>query len=369
MAKIRVGVVGTSWWADAMYLPALDNHPEVVVSAVCGRSVERAEAFAERWNVPHVYTDYRELLASGKVDAVVVATINQTHYVIAMAALRAGLHVLCEKPLGMTYGEAKEMAQTARAQDVKTLVPFTYRFMPTNRYLKQLIDDGFIGTPYHCAMRYYTGYGRTPEYRWRFDRKMAGSGVIGDLGSHFLYLAEWFFGNISAVSCQTARHIQRAPLDHAGQPYTQLEDSAMFLLQFASGAQANIHVTCMAHEQTQFGQRHFSEFHGAEGTLYSQIDWNTVQEVCGARAPDGKLETLPIPDTIWGSVRRDNVHETYKDVFRKELRMIGDWIDGIVENTAVSPNFDDGARIQRVMSAALLSAHEHRRVEIEEILN
>lgn len=367
MAAVRVGVVGTSWWADAMYLPALDNHPDAVVTAVCGRNKDRAESFARRWRVPHTFTDSRELIASGKVDAIVIATDNRTHYPITMTALRVGLHTLCEKPLGLTYREAREMADTAATMNLKTLTPFTYRFMPTNRFLKQLIDDGFIGTPYHCALRYYTGYGRSPKYRWRFDKKRAGSGVIGDLGSHFLYLAEHLFGEISAVSCQTARHLQRDPLDPEGRPYEQLEDSAMFLLQFASGAQGNVHVTCMAHEQTAFGQRHFSEFHGSAGTLYSRIDWESVQEVQGAKSPDGKLKTLPIPDKIWGSVRRDVVHETYKDVFRKELLMIGDWVDGIVEDTAVSPNFADGARIQRVMSAAILSAQEHRRVDIEEI--
>ena len=78
----------------------------------------------------------------------------------------------------------------------KTLVPFTYSFMPTARYLKELIDGGYLGAPYHLNMRYYTGFARDGDYLWRFDRKIAGSGIIGDLGSHFLYIAEWLYGDI-----------------------------------------------------------------------------------------------------------------------------------------------------------------------------
>ena len=112
-STVRVGIIGTSWWADAMYMPALTNHPNCVVTATSGRNQERMDTFADRWSIEKRYTDPYELIKSGHCDAIVVATANDSHHPLTMAALAEGLHVLCEKPIGLDYGEAAEMAQAA----------------------------------------------------------------------------------------------------------------------------------------------------------------------------------------------------------------------------------------------------------------
>ncbi len=364
---VSVGIVGASWWADAMHLPALDSHPGAKTVAICGRNRDNARAMAHNWNIPQVYTDYREMINSADLDAIVIASPNSSHYPIAMEALAKNLHVLCEKPIALSYAQAREMAQTAQAKDLKTLVPFTYRFMPTARYLKELIADGYLGKPYHLNMRYYTGYARDGDYRWRFDRKIAGSGVIGDLGSHFLYLAEWFFGEISAISCRLGFTVPRPPVDPAGKPYEVLDDSCMLTLEFASGALGMIHCTALCYEDSPFGQTHHMEFHGSAGTLYHFIDWDKIQEVKGARVGEGMIRELPIPERIWGGARRDTVHNTYRDVFRSEDFMIRGFIDGILNDWDLEPNFQHGARIQRLLSAAVQSHQREQRVVIETI--
>src|SRR6476620_3316917 len=101
------------------------------------------------------------------------------------------------------------------------MAPFTYSYGPTARYRKELIDGSYIGRPYHLNMRYYTGYGRESAYLWRFDVGKAGSGAVGDIASHFLYLAQLFFGNVLAVTCRLGRAVARPPLDPHGQPYQQ----------------------------------------------------------------------------------------------------------------------------------------------------
>src|SRR5689334_8856140 len=121
---VRVGVVGTSLWADSMYLPALTKHPQAEIIAVCGRSPERTKTFAERWNVPKYYTDYRAMLDAGGLDALVIATTNDSHHPITLAALDAGLHVICEKPLALNYAQAREMADRAVTSGLKNMVPF-----------------------------------------------------------------------------------------------------------------------------------------------------------------------------------------------------------------------------------------------------
>jgi len=161
MAKktVSVGLVNTSWWSELMYLPALNNHPQAVVTAVCGRHPERTRAFAEKWNIPHYFTDFAEMAASGLVEAVVIATPNKSHYPLTMQALEAGLHVFCEKPLALNVAQAAEMTQKAQETGLKCAAGFTYRFMPTARYLKRLLDEGYIGPtlPFESALLHRHG--------------------------------------------------------------------------------------------------------------------------------------------------------------------------------------------------------------------
>ncbi len=351
-----------------MYLPALARHPQARVTAVCGRSQERAADLARRWSIPHVFTDAEAMLDSGLFAAVIIASPNDTHHPFAMAALERGLHVLCEKPLALTYAQAMEMAAAADRQGVKTFVPFTYRYMPTARYLRALLDEGYIGRPYHLNMRYYTGFGRSGDrFNWRFDVSRSGSGALGDIGSHFIYLATWYFGPVAAVSCRLGRMVDRPPLDPAGSPYEVADDSALLTLEFASGAHGSIHASTLAYEDTNFGQTHHMEFHGSGGTLYHFIDWDQTQRVSGARVGEGAVKELAVPEHFWGGARRDTVHNTYKDVFREQDWMIRQFVSALARGEAVRPDFHDGAAVQRILEAAALSDRERRWVDIEEI--
>lgn len=365
--SLSVGMVGSSWWADAMHLPALASHPHVRITTICGRSRQRAEDMAATWGIPQVYTDYAEMIDQADLDAVLIATPNNTHYPITMRALRRNLHVLCEKPIALTYAQAREMAQTAANANLKSLVPFTYSFMPTARYLKELIDSGYIGAPYHLNMRYYTGFARDGDYRWRFDKRIAGNGILGDLGSHFLYIAEWLYGEVRALTCRLSHIVPRPETDPTGAVYPVGDDSCMLTLEFANGAMGMIHCTALCYEDTPFGQTHHMEFHGADGTLYSHTDWDTVQQVKGARVGEGPVRDLPIPAHIWGDARRDTVHNTYRDIFRSEDFMIRGFINSILHNTHLKPDLADGARIQRLLEAAELSHEAGRRVEVDSI--
>jgi predicted dehydrogenase len=364
--QVKIGIVGTSWWTDAMYMPALANHPNAEVCAVVSRNMDHTREFAGQWNVPNAYPSLEEMLANESLDAVFIVTANNSHCALALTAIEQGLHVLCEKPLAMNYAEAIRMAEAAERAGVKTMVPFTYRFMPTARYLKELIGQGYIGKPYHLNLRYYTGYGRDGNYMWRFDLGESGSGVVGDLGTHWLCLADWFYGEIKAVTAMLGYHISHGSRPD-GRPYEPADDSAVMMLEFENNARGVLHVSSMAYEETPFGQTHHMEFHGAGGTLYSFTDWDKTQSVSGARVGEGAVRDLPIPDHIWGTARRDFVPDTYKDVFREHDFMARGFVSAIAEDTSAEPSFRDGARIQRYLQAALVSAGEGRRVEVAEI--
>ena len=358
---IRVGIVGTSWWTEAMYLPALQHHPGCEVVALCGRNAETAQAAADRWGVGTIYTDWLEMITSGTIDAVIVASANDTHAPITHAALDAGLHVLVEKPIGLTTAEADTMVAAAAASDRVTMVPFTYQYMPVFATIKRLIDDGFLGRPHHLNMRYFAEFGFDTTYNWRFDQEIAGAGVIGDLGSHWLFYAEWLFGPIAELGCTMGAFVDREPRPD-GSEYTQTEDSAILTVRYDSGAIGTLHVCSVSWEGTPFGQTHHIDAHGSEGTIYGFSDWDTVQEVRTLqRGETGPAQPIDL-EQHWPGLRFDTVHDTYRDVFRTTPVMARGWIDDIAAGRRSTPDLAAGARVQHLIDLALASAADGGRL-------
>jgi predicted dehydrogenase len=359
---VRIGVIGTSWWADAMYLPALADHPDGAITAICGRDRDRAVAFAARWGVEEVHTDWTALLDGGTVDAVIVASPNDTHHPIVLAAAERGIHVLCEKPVALDLMQAQEMVDAAAAAGLTTMVPFTYRWMPTNQWIKALIDDGYVGRPYHLNLRYFAGYARSVDYSWRFDADRSGGGLMGDLGSHWLHISRWWLGEITELGAVTATFYERGARPDGGS-YPPGEDSALLTARFASGAIGSLQVSAVCWEGTPFGQTHHAEIHGSDGTLYAVNDWDTVQEVRGVRPDDhGGPRLLPVPEELWYGARRSPVHDTYRDVFRRGDSMARSWASAVADGRPCQPDLAEGARVQQLLDAAARSAAQGGRL-------
>lgn len=360
---ISVGLVGTSWWSDLMYLSNLQDHPQGKITAICGRNRERAQEMADKWNIPHVYTDYKAMIESGNIQAVIVATSNDGHFPITMKALEAGLHVLCEKPMGLTYTEARQMAEMAAQKGVKHAVAFTWRFMPNARYVKELLDGGYIGKLHHCDLRYYTNFGHSGDYMWRIDAGKAGSGALADLGSHHINMAQWFFGDIVRVNAHVRAIVTRSPVDPDGKPFTPADDTATLQLEFESGASGVIHLSYVAADDTQL-----MDLQGSDGVLYSQFNFaSNQQRVSGMKLGGEQVNEMPIPDHIWNGANRESSMETFTHVFSKQGLMTRDFITAIAENKAFKPDFDDGASVQRVIDAALKSHQERHWIDVDSI--
>ena len=306
--RVRIGVVGTSWWADSMYLPALTRHPLAEVRAVVGSRMEHTREFAARWGVPAAYASLDEMLAREELDAVTIMAPNIHHYPYTMAALERGLHVLCEKPLGMNAAQARRHDRDRGAAGRRQHVPVHVLVHAAARgYTKELVDSGYIGRPYHLNMRYFADYGRDGSYIWRFDLGEAGAGISGDLGSHWAYISRWLYGEIAAVTAVFGRVVPRAPRPD-GAPFEAAEDSAMILLEFENGATGSLHLSSVAYEPSPFGQLHQWELHGSEGTLHVLCDWDRVERVEGVRIQGveadrtverPRLAELPIPDRFY----------------------------------------------------------------------
>lgn len=363
--KPRIAVIGTSWWADAMYLPALTHDGSIDVVAVAGRDAKRTSEFAARWSVPQASTDPAALIDTVDADAIIIVTPNETHHPFTKSALGRGLAVLTEKPLAINYGQATDLADQAQRLGVTTMVPFTYSFMPAARYLRHLVETGYIGTPYHLNLRYYSGYARGPQYWWRLDADRAGSGVVGDLGSHFFYLALWYFGPVTDVSATLATLIDRP--HPQGKQYEAADDTSIVTLRFANGAIGSVTATAMAYEPSRISQMHELELHGSEGTLRHRVDWDTQQTIVGARNGDQNSATIEIPGSFLQGSPVDDVITTYKRTFRHNGHMVREFAHAASSGTAVRPDFRAGADVQRIIDASLVSHQEGRRVAIEEI--
>jgi predicted dehydrogenase len=332
-----------------IHLPALKSHPRAEIAAICGRNRDRADEMAKKYEIPLVFTDYREMIAKGDLQAIVIITPEDLHYPMTMDALDVGLHVLCEKPLALNAEQAREMYEKAEAVGVKHMVFFTHRWWPHYRYLKELVDEGYVGRCFLCHIRYLGGYGREAQYAWRFDRQRS-NGILGDLGSHMIDFARWYVGDIARVSAHLTTFVERpGPESQALDP---ANDSAVLTVEFENGAQGVIHVSAVAYVGDR-GQEQHVILHGQSGTL--EADFTFVgAELRGARHDEEQFAPLSVPDDLWGDVDQTDFSQIL-DVFVKQP--VGDrlFIDAILEDRPVTPSFYDGLKAQEVIDAAIES--------------
>ena len=358
--RVRVGVVGTSWWADLAHLPGLRDHPGAEIAAICGRNRDRAEEMARKYGIPRVYTDYRAMMERGGLQALLVLVPDDLHHPIVMDALDARLHVLCEKPLALTVGQARAMYERAEAAGVRHMINYTYRWMPPFIHLRDLIAQGYVGRCYHCELRFVAGYARDARYRWRFDRRRA-LGTLGDLGSHLIDLAHWYLGDMARVSAHLATAVARqGPEGDGGPVLDPANDSALLAVEFRDGTQGAIHASAVAHTD---GVHQEVALYGDGGTLSAFVPivgGSGRAEIRGARAEEPELRPLPIPGELWGDVRP----ERPLDVLTRHSAGARAFVDAILADRPASPSFHDGLKAQEVIEAALTSHEQGRWVAV-----
>ena len=188
---IKVGMMGTGGVSRIVHLPSLKSHPHAKVVALCGRNQDRAQEVAKKFEIPKVYSDYHEMLEKGAIDAVVIATPDDLHYPMIMAALERKLHVHCHPPLALKLEQAKEVCQKADASGVKHMTFFNHRFYPHYRYFNRLLNNGYVGKPFHCHLQVLVGTNLIKDqYYWRVD-KARSFGAAGGLWATMFSSTFW----------------------------------------------------------------------------------------------------------------------------------------------------------------------------------
>ncbi|MCL4248061.1 MAG: Gfo/Idh/MocA family oxidoreductase [Anaerolineae bacterium] len=360
METVRFGVIGTSGWMDSFHLPAIQSHPNAQLRAVCGRNRERAEEVAEKYGCNAVYANYEVMLRNEALDAVIIATPEDLHYPMTMLALDQGLHVICEKPLALSAEQGREMYEKAEAKGVKHMIMYTSRWFPVFAYLKQLVDEGYIGMPYHGHFHWLNSWSADPadEYQWYYDPERA-HGVVSEVASHMIDLAQWFLGDIQTISASLSTFVDRSQASDLPQDEN---DSAIILAEFANGAHGTIH--CSTISRLASGIRHQDQvvvLHGHDGTL--EVHGNAwasppTAKIMGYRRGDESAQVLDIPDYFYGDAKKDVGFGVFT------CNSVGTrlFIDAILNNSAIEPSFEQGWRVQQVVDAAIRS-HQSKRQE------
>ncbi|MEK8023796.1 MAG: Gfo/Idh/MocA family oxidoreductase, partial [Candidatus Hydrogenedentota bacterium] len=309
---VRVGVVGTSWWADGMHLPSLASHDGAVIAALCGRDRKRAEEMAARHGAKKVFTDWKTMLEANVLDAVIIAVPDELHHPIAMAALKRGLHVLCEKPLGLDARQAHEMYALSREKKRITMTYFTFRWLVQSEEMKRLVDEGFVGKIQYAHFAFLAGGSRGGwKENWRYDQRKA-NGALGDYGSHMIDMARWLCGEISTVSA----HLATFTKPPHGADVSQANEAAILSVAFENGAQGTIRASNMELVRHDGFELH-AEVCGDAGRMDLRVDMSGAT-LRGARNGDAESRELMIrPDILRDVDLRLGIVDQKRQIFRR----------------------------------------------------
>src|SRR5581483_3703222 len=258
--EVRIAVLGAASFAEVAHIPALNAHPHARVVALYSRDIERARALAARCGVPEATDDLASLLSRTDVDAVTIASSDDMHHPYAMAALAAGKHVLCEKPLALSEREAAEMTALARKAGVVHHVAFTFRHNFALSTLRRLLLEGEIGAPYYVEVHgewlRQSGAGAAPT--WREDAARHRHGELGEMGSHYIdtvnFLLGPFGGFISQITAVTK-----------ALPGNQTIDVASALLRTAGGTEGQFLISRATPAPAPYGVLHGDGLRGHLG--------------------------------------------------------------------------------------------------------
>ncbi|MFN8388054.1 MAG: Gfo/Idh/MocA family oxidoreductase [Anaerolineales bacterium] len=244
------------------------------------------------------------------------------------------------------------------------MVNFTMRWIPHFQYLKHLVESNYLGTAYHAHFHWLSGWHpEREEYTWYYDPKHS-HGVASELGVHMIDQARWYLGEIKSVQASIHSFVKRSGED-GNEMDNPASDSAIYLLEFQNGAHATIHVSSVnqvSNELLHAGQ--FISLHGQDGTIESRAGlWssNPISKIVGYKRGAEKAETLEVPDSYFGSAGRENMFDfNDKPIVGPRL-----FVDAIVNDQPLQPNFYDGYKAQQVIQAALESAKTGKAVNIQ----
>jgi myo-inositol 2-dehydrogenase/D-chiro-inositol 1-dehydrogenase len=341
-----------------------------VLKTVCARNADRAKAFAAKWGYESIESDWRKVVESKDIDLVDIASPNDTHAEIAIAAAKAGKMVLCEKPLGRNAAESTAMVKAVESAGVPNMVWYNYRRVPAVTLAKQLIDEGRLGRIFHYRAKFlqdWTISSDLPqggEGLWRLDVNVAGSGVTGDLLAHCIDTAMWLNGGIAEVSAITETFIKSRKHNLTGKVEpVGIDDASLFLARFHNGSLATF-------EATRYARGHKAlytlEINGEHASIFWDLhDLHRIQYF--DHKDEGRTRG-------WHSVHiTDGDHPYMKHWWVPGLQIgyehtfihqAADFLTAAAKGESASPTFREALLTDQVTDAVLASAANRNWVQV-----
>lgn len=337
-------------WRDLPFY--FDVPVQPVLAAVSGRDEAALQQAADVMGFASIETDWHALVERDDIDVVDIVTPNNLHAEIAVAAAKAGKHVICEKPLAMTVAEAETMLHAVKTAGVSNLLCHNYRFAPAVQLAKRLIASGRLGRIFHFRAQYLQDWIMDPAAPmvWRLRKDVTGSGALGDIGAHIIDLARFLVGEFHSVSGMLHTFVEERPGGHV-----DVDDATAFLARFENGAMGVFEATRFAG-----GNRNGNRFevNGEKGSIrwnLEDMNWLEVyfQEdepgLQGFRRIHCTEEEHPYAGAYWPSGHIIGYEHTFINLFKS-------FVDGFGQGTPTSPDFEDGLRNQKVLAAVEQSA-------------
>ena len=368
-----MGAAHSQGWRTVGHVFDLPRRP--ALAAICGRDAGAVRAAAKKHGWAAAETDWRALIERDDVDLVDICTPGDSHAEIALAALAAGKHVLCEKPLANTVEEAEAMtaaAEEAERRGQLAMVGFNYRRLPATALARSMVAEGRLGRLRHVRVTYLQDWLVDPGFplTWRLRKEAAGSGALGDLGAHIVDLAQYLVGEpLAGVSALTETFVRERPLPGgptsglsaaaaSGTGQVTVDDAAVFTGRFASGALASFEATRYA-----TGRKNALriELNGEQGSLAFDLERLNELEFHDGTEPGTHAGFRRIlvtePDHPYLDAWWPPGHGLgYEHSFIHQAR---DLVHAIAAGSRPSPSFADGLQVQRVLAAVEESAEKN----------
>jgi predicted dehydrogenase len=362
MSQVRIAIIGAGAVSDYHHVPGIQIDPRAKLVAICDPNEKLLQQRKSEWDCDSVTKDYEEIANNPDVDAVIIATPNFTHHDISLACVKAGKHVMCEKPLGVSYQEAENMHQEALKAGVRHMTAFTYRFAPSMKYLKHLLESGALGQPRHFRSQRFLDWPET-SWGWRQSKKLAGAGDLYDMTIHRIDFAQDLLGPIQSLCGAIAQFAKRdKTADGEVCDPSEVDDWSAIIGQFSCGAVGVWEGSTLmkGHHNNGFGFE-WAEINGSEASaVYKLTEPNHI--LMGKHGDS--LEKVPVPEEflkVPGSPR-DVTEGDPSTVFRYDL--VYEFVSSILEERDAVPGFDTGASAQAVADAVLESFEKRTWVNV-----
>ena len=340
---------------------------EVVLDTVVDPDTALAETVARRYGFARTAADVSEILDNPEIEVVSVALPSFLSVPVLGSLLRAGKHVLGEKPLGRSGAEAAELVEIADRTESVAAVGFSYRRLPAVAQLRDAVRDGAIGTPYFARAHFLSDYALDPSspMAWRFDREVSGGGTILDMATHTIDALEYVLGDVGEVlACTLDTTIARRPGEDGQTHEVTNDDTALISLRFAGGALASILSSRVgAGCPIELGLEVFGSTGHVRYAFNRPNEWVLYQKDLGEPGTDAPRTIIPGPsaryftDTMPMAARGNATG--YGEAFVAQMQEL---LRAVVAGEPMDTSFKAAARTMRVVDAALASASERRPV-------